>query len=458
MAVRESIHGSWSSRWTFILAVTGATVGLGNIWTFPYTIGLRGGGAFFLVYLACLLLIGLPMMIAELVLGRRGRHSPVNTLFTLAIESGHNPIWKYLGFICIFASLIFLSYYSVLSGWAIYFTLLSASAQFTGITSAGIKTRFFNFIQDPVYLLLFHTLFMMMTMYVVSVGVRGGLERAAKILVPALMIILLVLLVYAADSNNFGKGFEFMLHPDFSSLDWAAIFKAMEHAFFTLSLGLGVIMIYGAYLPQRVPILESSLIIVGIDTLVTLLVGLAIFPVLFAGGLQPSSGADLLFINLPLALGQLPWGAFFSTLFYLMILLAAWTSAIALLEPAVSWLMENYGFRRVKAAFVSGTFVWFLGIFTVFSFNHWQFRFSLFGHLHQNGFFDVFDQLTTKIMLPLAGILLVLFAGWFMSTDASRDELEAHEWLYQSWLFLARFVSPSAMLLVFLYSIGVIKF
>lgn len=457
MSARESIHGSWSSRRVFILAVAGATVGLGNIWTFPYIIGRDGGGAFVLVYLACLLLIGLPIMIAGIVLGRRARQNPVNTMFTLAIESGHNPMWKYLGYICIFASLIFLSYYSVLSGWAIYYTLISASAGFTGITSAGVKTRFFNFIQDPGSLLLFHTLFMMMTMSVVSVGVRVGLERAAKALVPALISILLILVVYAMSLNSFGKGFEFLLHPDFSRLDWSGLFKAMEHSFFTLSLGMGVIMIYGAYLPERVSILGSSLIVVGIDTLVTLLVGLVVFPLLFAGGLNATSGADLLFISLPLALGQLPWGAFFSTLFYLMIMLAAWTSAIAMLEPAVTWLVENHGFKRVKATLFTGVFVWFLGIFTVLSFNKWQFRFVLFGHLHQNGFFDVFDQITTKIMLPLAGILIALFAGWFMSKDASHDELGMHDWVYQSWRFLVRFVSPSAILIVFLNSIGVIR-
>lgn len=458
MSVRESIHGSWSSRWAFILAVTGATVGLGNIWTFPYTIGHDGGVAFLLVYLVCLILIGLPIMVAELLLGRRARQNPVSSMFNLAIKSGNNPMWKYLGFICIFASLIFLSYYSVLSGWTIYYTFLSGKAEFTGITDAGVKTIFFNFIQAPVYLLLFHTLFMMMTMYVVSVGVRGGLERAAKILVPALIAILLVLLVYAFSLSSFDKGFEFLLHPDFSRLDWASVFKAMEHSFFTLSLGMGVIMIYGAYLPQRVPILQSSLIVIGIDTLVTVLVGLVVFPLLFAGGQQATSGADLLFITLPLALGQLPGGAFFSTLFYLMVLLAAWTSAIALLEPAVTWLVENFGFDRIKATLFAGASVWFVGIFTVFSFNKWQFRFILFGHLHQNGFFDVFDQLTTKIMLPLSGILISLFAGWFMSMEASKDELEMNAWLYQSWRFLVRFISPSAMLIVFLNSIGVIKF
>lgn len=458
MSARESMHDSWSSYWAFILVTTGATVGLGNIWTFPYTVGHDGGGIFLLVYLACLLLIGLPIMIAGFVLGRRARQNPVNTMFTLAIESGQNPVWKYLGFVCIIASVIFLSYYSVISGWAVYYSLLSGSAAFTGITSAGIKTRFFHFVQDPAYILLFHTLFMIMTMSVVSIGVRGGLERAAKILVPTLFVFLLALVGFAINSNSFGKGFDFLFHPDVSRLDWSGVYTAMEHAFFTLSLGMGVIMIYGAYLPQRVSIMKSSFIVVGIDTLMTLLVGLVIFPLLFAGGLKPSSGADLLFITLPLALGHLHAGTFFSTLFYLMVVLAAWTSAIALLEPSVSWLVENHGYTRVKATFFTGGLVWLLGIFTVFSFNKWQFRFTLFGHLHQNGFFDVFDQVTTKIMLPLTGILIALFAGWFMSKDASYDELETHEWLYQGWHFLVRFISPSAMLIVFLNSIGVIKF
>jgi len=458
MAVKESIHGSWSSRWAFMLAATGSAVGLGNIWKFPYITGQHGGGAFVLVYLVCILLIGIPVMIAEITLGRRGRQSPMNTMYTLAIESGHTPAWKYLGFMGVIAGFIILSYYSVIAGWALYYTFLAGSAEFTGITAAGVNSKFLNFTQDPIYLLFFHTLFMLMTMYVVSLGVRSGLEKATKMLMPALLVILLVLVGYAMNTNSFAKGVEFLFYPDISKLTWGAVLTAMGHAFFTLSLGMGAIMVYGSYMPKRASIAQATLVIAIADTSVALLAGLAIFPVVFANGLEAGSGPGLLFITLPLAFGHMQGGAFFATLFFILVIFAAWTSAISLLEPAVTWLVENHGFKRIKATFIAGSTIWALGILTVFSFNKWAFKFSLFGKMHENGFFDVFDQLTANIMLPMGGMLIALFAGWFMSQEATRDELEMRNWTYLSWRFLVRYVSPFAILIVFLNVIGVINF
>lgn len=457
MSTKESIHGSWSSRWAFMLAATGSAVGLGNIWKFPYIAGQNGGGAFVLVYLLCMLLIGIPVMIAGLTLGRRGRQNPMNTMYTLAIESGHSPNWKYLGLMAVLVDFIILSYYSVIAGWAIYYAFLAGSSEFIGITTAGVKTKFFNFTQDPVYLLFFHTLFMLMTMFVVSQGVRSGLEKSTKILVPALFILLLLLDGYALHTHSFEKGAGFLLHPDFSKLSWTAVLTAMERAFITLSLGLGAIIVYGSYMPKQTSIVQATLVIAIADTLFALLIGLAIFPVVFASGLQATKGPDLLFITLPLAFGHMPWGSLFETLFFVLVIFAAWTSSISLLEPAVTWLMENHGFKRVKATFIAGTSIWALGIFSVFSFNKWSFKFLLFGKIHENGFFDVFDQLTANIMLPVGGMLISLFAGWLMSQEATRDELEVQDWLYHSWRFLVRYISPSAILIVFLNVIGVIK-
>ena len=459
MSAKESIHGSWSSRWAFILAATGSAVGLGNIWKFPYITGENGGGAFVIVYLLCVLIIGIPVMIAEITLGRRGRQSPMNTMYNLAIESGHKPAWKYLGFMGVFAGFIILSYYSVIAGWAIYYAFLAGSSEFTGITAAGVNTKFLNFTQDPVYLLFFHTLFMLMTMYVVSQGVRSGLEKATKFLMPTLFIILLVLVGYAMNTNSFEKGVSFLFNPDFSRLSWAAVLTAMGHAFFTLSLGMGAIMVYGSYLPKRASITQATLVIAIADTVVALLAGMAIFPIVFSNGLEAASGPGLLFITLPLAFGHMDWGGLFGTLFFILVIFAAWTSSISLLEPAVTWLVENHGFKRIKATFVAGALIWLLGIFTVFSFNKWAFKFPFFGQVYENGFFNVFDILTANIMLPLGGMLIALFAGWFMSEQATRDELEMrNEWVYQSWRFLVRYISPFAILIVFLNVLGIIKF
>ena len=261
MSAKESIHGSWSSRWAFILAATGSAVGLGNIWKFPYITGENGGGAFVLVYLLCVLIIGIPIMIAEITLGRRGRQSPMNTMYTLAIESGHSPLWKLLGFMGVFAGFIILSYYSVIAGWAIYYMFLAGGSEFTGITAAGVNSKFLTFTQDPVYLLFFHTLFMLITMYVVSQGVRSGLEKATKLLMPALFVILLILDGYALNTKNVDQGISFLFYPDFAKLSWAAVLTAMGHAFFTLSLGMGAIMVYGSYLPRHTSIAQASMII-----------------------------------------------------------------------------------------------------------------------------------------------------------------------------------------------------
>ncbi|MBI1423026.1 MAG: sodium-dependent transporter [Gammaproteobacteria bacterium] len=457
MSAKESIHGSWSSGWAFMLAATGSAVGLGNIWKFPYITGQNGGAAFVMVYLLCVLLIGIPVMIAEITLGRRGRQSPMNTMYTLAIESGHSPLWKYLGFMGVFAGFIILSYYSVIAGWAVYYMILSSMSEFTGITAAGANAKFGNFTQDPVYLLFFHTIFMLMTMYVVSLGVRSGLEKATKFMMPALFVILLILDGYAMNTNSFDKGVGFLFQPDFSKLTWSVVLTAMGHAFFTLSLGMGAIMVYGSYMPKRASIAKASFVIAIADVLVALLAGIAIFPVVFANGLEPSSGPGLLFITLPLAFGHMPWGALFGTLFFILVTFAAWTSSISLLEPAVTWLVENHRFKRIKATFVAGLIIWVLGIFTVFSFNKWAFKFTLIGKTYENGFFNIFDILTANIMLPLGGMLIAIFAGWYMSQQASRDELEVKEWMYMTWRFLVRYISPFAILIVFLNVIGVIK-
>jgi NSS family neurotransmitter:Na+ symporter len=275
---------------------------------------------------------------------------------------------------------------------------------------------------------------------------------------PALLVILLVLVGYAMNTNSFEKGVEFLFLPDISKLTWGAVLTAMGHAFFTLSLGMGAIMVYGSYMPKRASIAQATLVIAIADTSVALLAGLAIFPVVFSNGLEAGSGPGLLFITLPLAFGHMQGGAFFATLFFVLVIFAAWTSAISLLEPAVTWLVENHGIKRIKATFIAGASIWALGIFTVFSFNKWAFKFSLFGKVHENGFFDVFDQLTANIMLPLGGMLIALFAGWFMSQEATRDELDMKAWTYNSWRFLVRYVSPFAILIVFLNVIGIISF
>ncbi len=460
MAPKESIHGSWSSRWAFVLAATGSAVGLGNIWKFPYITGENGGGAFVLVYLFCIALIGVPIMMAEILIGRRGRQSPINTMHTLAIESGHKPAWMYLGVMGVLAGFFILSYYSVIAGWSLEYLIKAASGVFTGQTASGIETLFGDFINDPKYLLLWHTIFMMMTYLVVARGVKSGIEKAVKILMPALVVLLLVLIGYAINTGSFSQGVSFLFNPDFSKLTWGAVLTAMGHAFFTLSLGMGAIMVYGSYLPKSASIAKTTFMIASADTIVALLAGLAIFPLVFANALSPGAGPGLIFITLPHAFGQMDGGVFFGTLFFVLIVFAAWTSAISLLEPVVTWLVENRGMRRATAALTSSITIWLFGILTVFSFpsdSPIKFEFSFIGETKTNGVFDILDILTANIMLPLGGFFIAIFAGWFMSRDATRDELDMGDGFdFNAWRFLVKWVAPTLVLIVFLNIFGII--
>lgn len=456
---RTSMHGQWSSRWAFILAATGSAVGLGNIWKFPYITGENGGGAFVLVYLACIVLIGVPVMMAEIMLGRRGRKSPINTMYDLAIESGHNPNWKWLGWLGVLAGFLILSYYSVVAGWSLAYVFRSASGAFTGATADGVENLFLErFLSHPETLLFWHTLFMVMTMLIVARGVKSGLESAVKLLMPALFLLLLLMVGYAMSQGEaFMQGLNFMFRPNFSALSWGGVLTAMGQAFFTLSLGMGAIMVYGSYLSSSASITRTTFMIAIADTGVALLAGVAIFPIIFANQMEPGAGPGLIFISLPLAFGHMPGGVLFGTLFFVLLSFAAWTSSISLLEPVVTWLVETFHWRRVTATLYAGILTWLLGVVSVFSFSDWAFEFEFAGQLKENGVFDILDILTTNIMLPLGGLFIALFAAWFMSREASRDELGLGDGVrYNLWRVLVKFVTPAAILLVFLNLIGVI--
>ena len=454
---RRSIHGQWSSRLAFVLAATGSAVGLGNIWKFPYITGEYGGGAFVLVYLLCIAVIGVPIMMAEVLLGRRGRQSPMNTMRDLAHEAGHNAIWRWIGWMGVLAGFLILSYYSVVAGVALGYTVRAGLGSFEAVSSAGAHALFKDFIGDPERLLAWHTLFMVMTMVVVSRGVRSGLERAVTFLMPGLFIILVLLIGYAMAQGQFMEGLRFMFKPDFSKLSSEAVLVAMGHAFFTLSLGMGAIMMYGSYLSSKTSITRVCITVAGLDTLVALMAGLAIFPIVFANGMDPGAGFGLVFLSLPIAFGQMPMGTLFATLFFLLLVFAAWSSAISLIEPAVAWLVENHGMGRGRASVLVGAIAWALGLVTVLSFNHWAFTFRFAGQVKETGMFDVLDILTSSIMLPLGGLFIAIFAGWIMTRKSVREELRLEDGPgFKLWYVLVRFVAPIGILVVFLNLIGLI--
>ncbi len=449
---RQSIHGQWSSRWAFIMAATGSAVGLGNIWRFPYITGEYGGGAFVLMYLACVLLVGIPIMMAEVMLGRRGRQSPINTMEALSKEEGLNPAWRYLGWMGVVAGFMILSFYSVVAGWTLEYIFQAGSGNFLTATDGEIGEIFDSLLRDPGQLLAMHTLFMALTVVVVAMGVRSGLERAVKFLMPTLFILLLIMVGYAMSTDGFQEGLYYLFYPDWSKLSGEGFLVALGQAFFSLSLGMGAIMVYGSYLPDDASIGHTTVTIALADTLVAIMAGLAIFPLVFAYGLEAGSGPGLIFVTLPIAFGQMPYGQIFGTGFFILLLFAAWTSSISLLEPAVAWLVENRGIARPKSAAIAGLIAWTLGIGSVLSFNIWQ-DYKLF----DKTYFDIMDYVTSNILLPFGGLLIAIFTAWMMSRKAVVAELGLGEgFVFQAWLFVVRFVAPIGVVVIFLHAIGIL--
>lgn len=450
-ARRTSLHGFWSSRMAFILAVSGSAIGLGNIWKFPYITGQNGGGAFVIVYLFCVFLIGLPIMVSEILVGRRGRRNPITTMGLLGEEEGGQRHWQLVGVMGVFAGFIILSFYSVIAGWALGYIVHAARGAFTGGDATQIGNLFAATAGVWWHSALWHTLFMIMTVAVVARGVQRGLEQAVRILMPSLFLLLIVMLGYSATSGHFAQGFDYMFGADFSRLTGNSVLIALGHSFFTLSVGICAVMAYGAYLPQSTSITGTAGTVVIADTIVSLVAGLVIFPIVFANGLAPDAGPGLIFKTLPLAFGNMPAGAFFGALFFILLSFAAWTSAIGLIEPAVAWAVERRGLTRATAAAVIGLFVWSFGFATVLSFNELAHIRFLRGTI-----FDNIDYLASNILLPLGGLLITIFAGWVICRNASADELDVGTGLlYRAWRFLTRYVAPVGVILIFLHAIGV---
>ena len=443
---RKSIHGTWTGRWTFILAATGSAVGLGNIWKFPYMAGEYGGGAFVLVYLICILLIGVPIMIAEILIGRRGRNSPANSMAYLAKEANTFPQWKLLGMMGAVAGLLILSFYSVAAGWAFAYIFEG----FNGESAEYYGKEFNSFLQNETSLILFHSLFIFVTVFIVARGVIKGLEAWLNRLMPILFLIVILLCIYATQTGAFFEGVSYLFTPDFSKIDATVILAALGQAFFTLSLGMGAIMAYGAYMPIKQNIGSTALSVAFLDTLVAILAGIAIFPIVFANGLEPSTGPGLVFVTLPWAFVNMPLGVIFGKLFFVLLSIAALSSAISLLEPGVAWIVESLKTKRYKAAIGLGSIAWILGIFSALSFN----LLSDFTPIGEKNFFDSMDFLSNQVLLPLGGVFIAIFVGWVMKRNNVIEELNLKDGLLiKIWFILLKFLSPLMVGLIFILAV-----
>lgn len=454
MTAAGARRAAWSTRFAFIMAAAGSAVGLGNVWKFPYITGEYGGGAFVVFYLFCIALIGLPIMMAEVMLGRRGQHSPINAMRALAVREGRSPAWKIVGVLATVTAFIILSFYSVVAGWALPYVFHAAGGAFSGESADAISGMFGRLLGNPGELILWHTVFMGLTVAVSAAGVRGGLERAVTWLMPALLVMLLVLVGYNLFTGGLGEGLAFLFEPDFSKLSAEGMLTALGHSFFTLSLASGAMMAYGSYLPRSTSIARASVTVALMDTAVALTAGLAIFPVVFANGLEPGAGPGLVFQTLPIAFSRMPGGDLVGTLFFVLLVFAAWTSSISLLESLVAWLEER-GVSRATAAVGGGFAAWLVGLTTVFSLNIWSgFNpLGMFEYFQGKTLFDLYDFLTTNVMMPLGALLMAVFVGWVMKPSSSEEEL-AMGGAYRWWRMVMRYLVPLGVIAIFVYNLG----
>ena len=447
---RTSSHGEWSSRTAFILAATGSAVGLGNIWKFPYITGENGGGAFVLIYILCVMFIGIPIMLAEVYLGKRGRLNPIASIKYISEKENRSKNWRVIGLIGILAGILILSYYSVIAGWTMAYATRAAFGVINNIDAVGATLMFNDFVSDPERLLAWHTIFSIMTAIVVSKGVKSGLESAVVRLMPALLVLLLALVIFSAIEGDFVSGVKFMLYPDFSQVTWKTILIAMGQAFFSLSLGMGALMVYGSYLSSDISIPQTCVIVASLDTLVALLAGLAIFPIVISSGLEMTQGPGLIFQTLTVAFGAMPGGQLFGTLFFILLIFAAWTSSISLIEPMIIWMIEKYNITRIQAATISSGLAWLLGIGTIISFNVGS-EIKIFNM----NIFETLDYLTSNILLPLGGIMITIYVSWLISKESINKELNIKSNILRYiWYFSARFVAPIAVIMVMLNALG----
>ena len=443
---------NWSSSFAFLLAAVGSAVGLGTIWRFSYVVGENGGGGFVLIYLLLILTISIPATVGSIVIGRSARVSPGNAFASLA--NTRKPFWHGVGWLIVLVSFAALTYFSVVASWVIAYVVQSINGSIAQITPQTAKPHFDDLLSSPNNILGFHAAFIAMNVIPVALGVRAGLEALTKLLIPLLVGLMAALIVYAIVYAEFSQGLAFLFRPDFSKIGYEAVLLAFGQALFTLGVGGSGMIAYGAYLPENVNIFKAVGIIAVADTIIAITAGLIIFPFVFEFGLAPGSGPNLIFVTLPTAFAQLPGGQFVSLAFFLLLLFAALTTSVAMLEPFVSWMAEKTGLGRTKLTIASGFLAWLIGLFSLLSFN-------VLSAVRPLGFFPIFEDMTifrtldylvANIFLPFCAFLIILFAGWCMSEATLRQHLTTGQgtgFIFIVWRGLMRFVLPVVIIVIF---------
>lgn len=441
---------TWGSKFAFVLAAAGSAVGLGNIWRFPTETGENGGAAFVVIYLICVIVVGLPIMLCELILGRRSQRNPVGAFDAIAPGTS----WKAVGGMGVVTGLAILSYYAVVAGWTLGYVYKIIAGDFSGESdSAAVAGQFGEFVGNPVAVIVCLVLFMALTVVVVAGGVRAGIERWTKVLMPVLFVMLVLLVIRSVTLDGAAEGLRFYLEPDLSQITLSTVIAALGQAFFSLSLGMGAMITYGSYLSKKEDLISAGVMVMIADTSVALLAGFAIFPALFTvEGLEPTAGAGLIFVVLPNVFNQIPLGMIFGAAFFGLLCIAALTSTVSLLEVVAAYLIDERGWSRLKATTLTGAFCTVLAIPSALSAGASD---SL-TRIYQadgswKGFLDLFDTIFGNIMLVAGGLLIAIFVGWRMGLDQARDELEEGRGrfsLFSLWAVLVKFVCPLALLML----------
>lgn len=447
-------RGQFTSKIGIILASAGSAVGLGNIWRFPYETGENGGAAFILIYIACVILIGAPIMISEFVIGRRGK---ANTSGAFRSIAPGTP-WYMVGMLGVLTGIIILGYYTVVAGWTLEYVIQAAIGGFAGKSPVEFQASFVEFSTHSWRPLIWLAIFMFLTHYIVVSGVEKGIERYSKIMMPGLLVIMLVLVGCSVSLPGASKGLEFLLSPDFSKVDGKVLMSAMGQAFFSLSIGMGCLCTYSSYFKRDVNLARTAFSVVSLDTLVAILAGLIIFPAAFSVNIQPDMGPSLIFVTLPnvfqQAFGSMPVLSWvFSVMFYLLLSVAALTSTISLHEVVTAYIKEEFKISRKKAAWIVTIFCLGLGVIASLSLGAWTGA-SLFGM----SFFDFSDYITTKIMMPIGGMLISIFVGWYMDRKDLRDEMmssgELKNSFFKVFAFILKYIVPLGIAILFINGMG----
>ncbi len=444
MPESRCLQGIWSSPWIFIFAASGSAVGLGNIWKFPYVLGQNGGGAFLLVYCLCLLLVGLPVLIAEVALGRTVRSNPIDTVNDLSERRIVHSAWVIVPWIAGITGFLILSFYSVIAGWSLAYLERAISGDFMGITSSSATDMFTGLLAEPTEMLLWHSVFVVLVVVTVGQSVTRGLSAVVRFLLPALVITLGALAVYSVSIGDMDSTLRFMFQWSWQDVTFDVVLAAVSLALFSLSVGMGAMFAYGAYISKRMSIARACTIVVGVDLLVALLAGLVIFPLVFAFQIDVEAGPSLTFVSLPIIFGNLIGGQFFASIFFLLLVIAALTSAISMLELFVAWLHEKFYIARLKAAFLMCVLVWFVGVAVLLSFNHWDSDIVL-----GLNFFEVLDSVTSLILLPIGAILLSILVAWFIPHSMLQNEMITKRLShFQWWYKVLKYISIPAMVMI----------